>query len=495
MPQTVDTSMYSTLGGGASPMDTLGKMMQIRSAANANMQFQQEYKARVAMGQVMQQSVGPDGQPDYMKAATLAAQNPDAGWLAPDLMSKAVTMQGVSLDNVLKKFTLVKTQRELEGQAASGLLQKGDAVTHDDAVGAISDLYGKYLANGINDPKVLDGLIQTLGTIPTGGSAIAEWARQHSQYAATAADGLNRVQDELQTYEQGGQTWVGHYNKQTQKLTPIGTLSKTPTPAEVNAPTELAGPNGEKTLVPRSVAAPMTGTGQNTGVFSGAPGQVAPPNVGPVMGGPQVPSAVPQAPGPPGTRGPITDIGPFRQAQLKNVADYQNGLNDQVSTINQNIQAIQKLQDLTGKVHTGMFGEERLEGARFLKAMGLPATVTDKLANGSLEGSQELMKYSVPNAMNTLRNSLGNQSRITNMEFGAFQRANPNLETDPEAMHKILDFTHQLMRLKQQEQAAYGKWTSSGRDPVGFQQAWTGELIKRGYVRSEDSYSPYKEPK
>lgn len=508
MAGTVDTSIYGQIAGPQDPLGALAKVSQIRAMNNSNMQFQQEYRSRLAMGQIMQQAVGPDGQPDYTKAATMAAQNPDAAWMAPDLMNKAVTMQGVSLDNVMKGLDNTRKRLGLYGSAAASILPKGASMTRDDLTNAVSELSGSLHDAGVHDQGTYDGMIQFLAGAPQGGQALYDYVNRAALQAGTAGDTMDRLKGSFQTVDSGDASHMYSFNPQYGGMQYIGSVPKKPSPEQMNDLVDVTDPmTGASHKVPRYLAAPMAqGGGQQLQIPPQGPApQGGAPTSGPQDGMLEGPGQQPQEPSPAGPQPapqpsaanvtpqgfPTANVGPLRTGQLKNTADYQQDLNNQVSTINQNIQQIQRLQDLSSKVHTGMFAESRLELGRVLKSLGAPDSVYNGVSNGSLAGSQEIMKYSVPNAMNTLRNSLGSQSRITNMEFGAFQRANPNLETDPDAFNKILAFTHQMMDLKIKEQKGFQTWQQAGRDPTQFQEAWAQQLIKRGLVHPADDYSEY----
>lgn len=509
----VDSSIYSGLSQ-PQPLELMSKLVNIQNNQNTNLAFQQQYKARMAMGHIMQKSVGEDGQPDYTKAATLAAQDPDAAWMAPDLMNKAVTMQGVSLDNVNKAFDNAGKRLKIYGDAAASLVPKGMSMTRADFAGAITNAATSLGEAGLHDKSTTDGLLSVLANAPAGGQGLYNYVMQLANQSNGAKDTLDRTKLTFQTVDSGDATHMYGYNPQFNKMTYIGSIPKKPTPEQLNDLVDQQDPlTGQTHKVPRYLAAPMA---QGGGATISMPDNGQPASSAPA--GPQVQGEAPQAVSPqpsaqspaglgpapvapPGPQAgaqpdfPMSKIGPLREEQLKNMGAYQDDLNKQVSTINQNIQSIQQLQGLAGKVHTGMFADERLEGGRLLKALGVPASVYNAVANGNLAASQQITKYAVPNAMNTLRNSLGNQSRITNMEFGSFQRANPNLESDPEAFRKILDFSHRMMYLKQQEQKAYALWQHHGQDPVEFPEAWTNQLVKRGFVHPDDMYHPYDTPK
>ena len=67
--------------------------------------------------------------------------------------------------------------------------------------------------------------------------------------------------------------------------------------------------------------------------------------------------------------------------------------------------------------------------------------------------------------MELLRQTLGGQGRITNLEFEKFAAANPNLETDPKALEKIFNFSKKLNDLAKLE--AYALEEYKNHHPEG----------------------------
>lgn len=491
----IDTSIYNKLAP-PDPLEALTKLAQFRSMNNQNLQFQQEYKARMAMGKVMQQAVTPDGQVDYTKAATLAAQDPDAAWLAPDLMSKAVTMQGAQLSNVLSQFDIVNKRNKLYGDAAASLLQYGDGVTRQQVAERISSLATSLTEAGVHDDSLYDGLINFMGSLPASGSEIHQLLQRVSSQSAGAVDSMDRLKGTFQTQDVGGKTHMFSFMPQTGQTKYIGALDKTPTPGERNALVQTVDPTtGQQISQPRQDVAPLyTGGGAPAGSGMAAPDQQGQgPGPGPMpqaadqqgQGGnaPLAGGGAPQA--------AVTGLGPMRSAQLASAAEHQKQLIEDNRTINDQMQNIEMMQHLAAKVHTGWGAEERMEAARIMKTLNFPQSAVDAVGNGDLAASQALAKYSIPNAMNTLRGAMGTQSRITNMEFGSFLKANPNLETDPKALSQILSFSHKLMRLKQLENKAYTNWINSGQNPTDFEPAWTDRLIKEKLI--DPRYEGYGE--
>ena len=144
------------------------------------------------------------------------------------------------------------------------------------------------------------------------------------------------------------------------------------------------------------------------------------------------------------------------------------------------------MQELSHQVKTGLGANALLDVGRAMKALGFPQSVLDGVANGQLSASQQFAKYSIPNMMGLLKSSIGAQSRILQMEFLAFQKANPNLESDPDAIQKMLGFAQHVTQLKLAEQKGFRKWVNAGRNPSDYQTNWIQHLAKVGELQPEE---------
>src|SRR6185312_4408338 len=138
---------------------------------------------------------------------------------------------------------------------------------------------------------------------------------------------------------------------------------------------------------------------------------------------------------------------------------YENSLGSTVSTGRQVLERADQVQELLKKYKTGGFlAPERLQLGVWLNHAGMP-NAAKTIAGGDPAAGQVLEKEFVGGSLAQLRQALttddGTQAGKTNKaEFEAFSKANPNLETDPEAIAKLRDFSKRLYDRGFQEQQA-----------------------------------------
>lgn len=482
----VDTSIYGNL---LKPIDPLQAAQISQSLANQGQQrqlvqaqtamAQQQYRANAAMGPIMQQSVGPGGQVDYSKAATLMAQNPDTAYLAPEFLSKAYAGQGAQLDNELKKMQVLGARQKAFGDAAMGAVSEhGNNVTSADVARRLDVLHGQMVDSGLDtDGKLGDSLISFMGSLPTPqGPGLANYLKSVGVQSIGGAQGLEKVTGAFQTFDVGGKTFLGYTDPIHGGVNYVGELAKTPTPGELNAPTEVTSPSGAKSIVPAAQTRPF---------YNGAAQVVTQPPGG---GQPPAPGA-PLAPAGPGN---ISALGPEQAGALNqraaNAQEYSKGLQQDVYNAQTQVLMLQQLEDLSKQFKPGAGAGVRNSMATVLQALGAPQQAVDKVDNGSISATQAFQKYGVQNTMNVLRQSIGGQGRLTNLEFEQFLHANPNIDTDPGAIQKILAFSHKMYDLKFREQQAFNQYVKAGPEagggmPADFQTQWINGLMKRGIIR------------
>ena len=115
MPQVEGASPapYTTLGQNSGSTNLLGPLTQFAYAQNAlnqNAMFQQQFRARAAMGPLAQASVDPEtGQMDYNKFATLISTHPETAFMAPEVINQLVQRQ-------LTQAQVVKTNLDIEAR-------------------------------------------------------------------------------------------------------------------------------------------------------------------------------------------------------------------------------------------------------------------------------------------------------------------------------------------------------------------------------------------
>lgn len=484
----IDTGVYNKLIQGPSVPEALNAFTNMSNSLthNAYLSTQnavlgQQFRANKAMGGVMQQAVDPQtGTVDYDKAVTLMAQNPDTAYLAPEFMSKIYANKGQALENKLKEMQLVAARQKLFGDAAGSLLQYGEGVTKDKVFPVINDLYRNMVSSGLSDDKTMDELLNFAAALPDKGPDLNQRLKGIALQGSGAADSLNKVLGSFQTFDVGGRKILGYTNPVNGAVNYVGQLDMTPTPEQRNAPITTVGPDGSTSVTPRQDALPMySGTGAPVNVPGAQPGTLPPPAVGGAPGAP-----VPTSP----SGSVMTKLPPetaeWLQGRGKNAVDYAKNLQEEVSGVQTQLQFIQQLKDFSKDFKPGAGAEMLTKLGSLAQAVGMPRETVDRVANGSLAASQAFQKYSVQNTMNVLRQAIGGQGRLTNLEFEQFLHSNPNLDTDPRAIDKILSFSQKLYKIKLAEQKGLNDWVKSGHAPADFPPAWTQTLIKRNVLRA-----------
>lgn len=523
----VDTSIYGNLLQQRDPLAAYASIASTNNAiaqnrllqTNANM-MQQEFRAKQAMGQIMQGAVGPDGKVDYAKVIQGAATNPDAAFLAPDLIAKGYANQQLDLNNTLSKLSILKQKQQMYGDAAAGLLKLGTSVTPEDVAKSITTVYAQLASAGLADGSVQDDLIRYMGSLPTDSKALYGHLQEVAMRSAGAVDSLNRVTGAFTPQTLGGVTYLGYTDPANRQWTPVMgpngqpmTLAQQPTAAERNAPTATVDSTGAEHTGARQDVLPMydaAGNPVNAQAPAAQPAPAGPgPTVGNAPGGGTMADNLAAAGVPPGAGGPqpaaqpvapvtpsapiagsavLTKLSPETQAWISargaNMGDYSKHLNQDAQAAQTQLQVLQQLQDLSTKgFHPGAGAGIRTQLGQLMQGLGMPREAYDAVANGSLSASQAFQKYSVQNTMNVLRQAIGGQGRLTNLEFEQFLHSNPNLDTDPNAIKKILGISQKIYMLKLAEQKGLDAWTSAGHAPADFPAAWTAKLLQRGIVR------------
>lgn len=503
----VDTSMYAP--PQIQPPNLLGMVGQFAQAQNAlnqNLLFQQQYQARQAIGPIMQRSIDPQtGEVDYNKFISGLAQDPHAAYLAPDIAAQAVQRQLTQSDILLKTLDAEAKKQTVIGNAAASLLPLKQNVTLNDLASRLTE---PDLAAHVG-PKQAAELIANLSAQGIkGGAKLHEWLQQRTIMAQGATEGLKSVYGTIQSVSAGGQTRFVKTNPifgpNTQD---VGGVAHTMTPAERGAPFEqleidpkTGRPTGGRVMTTRQEALPTyTGTGQREippgpsqlakgGEITGVSVENIPPGA-PLTG--RVPTqSITQGPGGAPVMQPTsvpTKLSPTREKYLTdlggNMADYEKGLNEQVSGLNSTMLQIGAMQESLKEFKTGGGTAARAKLAQIAQAMAMPQKIVDGIAAGNLGAVQYFEKQSVPLATAALRAQFaGSTSKFTQMEWQRFQESNPNLDTDPRAIEKMFAFAKKIYHLQSQEQSALNLYKQTGEDIDKFPAWWNGQLQKHGWL-------------
>jgi hypothetical protein len=480
-----DTSTY----GAPAPPNVLGMLqtgMAARNMANQNALFQQEFRAKQALGRIAQQSVDPQsGQIDNDKFALGISTDPDAAFMAPqvlesmfqrNLLSKEITQK--QLENNAMQFTNI-------GQVMAPLVAKGEGVTKDDAISAAKLAWGQGLADKDHVLSFLSALPDDTAKVPGPAgqptSALASFIKQIALGSAQKADTLNSVLPRLVQTQQGGGTVNQTFTPATGALSPAAGspfIPNTPTVGELNQPVETVNPAGQ-TEIHR---------------------QYAVPGVEPMVSGSGTPvTGTGQQPAGPA----VAKMSPFEQAyradQGKNIATYTNGVNEAAHGAQTALQTLNQQLQLLQQFRAGGGATLRSEMAKMAQGVLSFAPIGDaekqSIVNSIMGGSpkealaaaQEFEKYSAVGAMQALVNAQGSHYRPAAVEYQTIYKNFPKADVDPKASRDMIQLTRSFLSQAMQEQQFMEQYRLQHGDAAmeHWPSVWSKILSKSGRLGME----------
>ena len=264
----------------------------------------------------------------------------------------------------------------------------------------------------------------------------------------------------------------------------------------------VAAPPGGPDYSPGAVTtAPLAPPAGIEPSATAAPGQ-APAT--PAATAPSTPTPSPAAPAgapgaPPGV--PQAQI-PWQQVRtaqyLKAGQDHYNErfkeLSDRVTAEYPVLQSIAEMRDLMKDVRPGPEQAWRYPLATFAKKIGASDAIVRGIEGGDLGKAQELQKFFVTNVMGQLRQNLPPGSRLNLMEWSAFSRNNPNLETLPDAIERIFNFWTKQYDFNRTELEQMPQYVSRGGDPFQWDAEWSHRATGLGFISPATGIQPRPEP-
>lgn len=486
----VDTSMYSRLlpqqqsNPLSNPLGMANQAAELQTRSLANQATQQQLAARQAMGPILQESVGPDGQIDYNKAAVLMAAHPETAWMAGDFAQQAITRQKMQADTALTQFETAQKQYTGVGNAAASLIPLGNSITRGDVISGVAGLVGQGL-------MTKDKALQYVQGLPPDGAPLAQHVKQMALYAQGAAESIKTLSGTITHQNLGGRDVATHDVPFTGQSTPVNSLGMTPTPSEYFAPKEQVDDSGAKTLVPAGpgLGMPAPGSsapGEPSGGIGGAGQRPGAGDIAPVQAAPGIQTAL------------SAGFGKY-QAGEGPVVDYEKDLNQRAQASTQAIQMFNQVSKLYGQFVSGAGAEVRQSMANLARSAGLNG-ISDALAGGDVSAAQEFMKYSLRQSMAALMGDLNHSGRPTGGEWQKYaSEGSPNISMTPEAIQHLNAFMQKLAEQNIQEQqwfnkykgntAADGTMQYSNRfksNPQGFQQLWVKNMQDNGTIKTLD---------
>ena len=183
----------------------------------------------------------------------------------------------------------------------------------------------------------------------------------------------------------------------------------------------------------------------------------------------------------------------YSGAQATNLAEKGKALSGQVAESQELLKRISQSRDALTRFSAGGGAETRSQLAQFAQSIpGVPQKLVDRIAGGDLSAATEFQKYSVQEAMQTMRQSLasddGKGSQGNRMAMQLFAKNNPNLDTDPRAIERIFNFQTQLHNQLLAQQDHFVNFTGDPKNPkdlTAFDNSWAHKAIDTGIVKPE----------
>lgn len=485
------------IAANINPFQRFMQMEQLQALTNQNTLFQQQFQAKQAMGQIIQQSIVPGtNQIDYNKAFVGLSTNPLTAPIAMDWLKSLKEREKIDTEIMGNKLKAEQTRLELIGSKAAELLANPN-VGVPDYTDAIADLYSKE-AIGKSDVLKFSSM---LNLPPT------QLKDRLRGMTAAATKGKESIEIALGTLERvdTGPESIYMRTLPGQPPRPVATMTKGLSPAEALRPVEVVGPGGEKRLRTQEQLTGLYPTGGMATPLGGRIAELGGPALGGLpmgqggaeAGAEAMPAPVPMAaPTTPVRRDPLAGgLGYTLQqspkeveeqkAQVQQATKYQERLVGKVEDARRVLMNIRDLRSLAEQIKTGGFATSRMEAARIAQGLGAPDSMVNGIANGDLAASQAFQKKVVEMAMNNLRQALGGQGRITEMEFNKFEKANANLELTPEAVTRILGFMEKMAKFDRDEMQVLAKYRKAHKDfdVVEFQSWYDNLLDKSGRLK------------
>jgi len=466
-PQTV-------LGGApvqpANPLALATQMMGLQQGINQNKLFQQQTADRAAYDQAVKASTVTDpatGETtvDQNKMLQYFSTN-NLGRLAPEFMKNSAELRAKQLEYQRGQLEMGLKRADATLSAVSSVMAMPNP-TRSDVWNQVTALH----ASGLYNSKELVSILQTMPKEE--GAPLKAWLQS---IAARTEQGMKQLQA---MHGENVQTMAGNrvlnqnfpiMGPQTGQAVTAGVAPMGMTPGEANAIVDRKMPDGSIQQVPR-FQLPMQGAGAIPGPMTSA------------------------ATLPDGT--PITDTALVGQSpslmQAKSIekaaegfANYEKDLNENVNLGYALAEKFDTMQEYLKTIRTGGLQNVRMEFARVMQGLGASDDVVDKIAGGKLGDTQAYEKLAITTALDTLTSALqgAGGSRVSQMEFEAFRKANPNLETDPRGVEKIINFSKRLLEMRRTEQLEMNKFREAKGDkfdPRAWAPEWARITEAKGY--------------
>jgi hypothetical protein len=134
---------------------------------------------------------------------------------------------------------------------------------------------------------------------------------------------------------------------------------------------------------------------------------------------------------------------------VSNFSEYQKDLTNRVAAGTQIDMRLNEAEDLMSKVKTGAGTRAFADVAQKLQAIGAPQALVDKAAGGDLSAVQSLNKFIAQSVTSSIGQMSGNPT--ANM-MNDYLKNNPDVNSDPRALQRFIDFAHKQNEMAYEEQ-------------------------------------------
>lgn len=452
-----DTSSYpSAQVAPQDPLAMIGKVLQIQGAQQAIQNQQMEFKARQALGPILQQSIDPtSGELDINKFLVHGASNPDVAWKMPEITLQMIQRQNTQAETVVRQLAANKVRYGAMGDAAGSLVAQAE----QDAAGKVNLATGGAGTPGITNKQMASTLSTLIGEnglidakdaaeILTKTAGMTDAQRfQFAKNFANSARGVDKTMGDIYgaiaAHDTGGGTAFVQNRPLIGGTRQVGGLERTPTPAEMNSTVPGVNTQGQPTVRPRVQAAPMYGG--SGAPIAGSGGSSAPTGLSPQE-----------------TK--------LQEDRAKGAVEYENALVETNTVGQENLRVLREMQDAMKEFKTGGGMEVRQRLSQLAQGLGMPNKLVDEIAGGNRGALAEFQKLAVRYATQEMKTNMGSGQRFTNLDFSTFLKNNPTIDTDPRGLDKMFKFLEQGVWRAGQQQDMHQQWKSGWR-PKGFENS------------------------
>ena len=552
-PLIAQNQGLNPLGIYGQTQDILAKRqgMAVRAQAMQAQQIEmQNAKALQAAGAVIQAATGSDGTVDYNKAVAGLASNPEVAPVAAAAIRNILDTKQVDASTVSTMLDNNSKQTTILGQTAQSVLN--DAKTNNQGLVTPEAFVGAAktaLENKVITPAQFTAYAQEAHTLsPQDLTRVTKMIADRAMGVQTQIDTYRPT---IENFNTGAANVTRAISKDTGAVTntavtpmaqggvavidpktgapmivppsaaglnpPLPTLGPQPLPFGVNGPQAPASaPVGapvnpaETFYRPNAVIAkPLPGsqpafTGEAQKDQSGGPASPA-PGTAPPQSQAQSPAAV-------AADKTLTDLqnktglGPLEQSNVDSMIKYKNLVNEKVLGYQALSQQIANAQNILQKFKTGAGTSSRVDLAQLVQALPLtqigvnPDTIKsiqDTIMNNpdGLANAQILKNIFTSMSTQSVKGDFGGQSRVSQDEWKGYQNNMAHIDSDPNAVQKILGNYRAMIELANIQQTHMDNYIAENgikATPKSIQSDWenwanSNEKMLYAYIHRNDT--------